>query len=341
MTKFWRCCRDLTGAACALACLAFLLASPHTAHAQAAEGPYPNKPIRLIVPFAAGSSTDIAARRLQVHMGKTLGQQLVIENRPGALGVIGGEVLKRSAPDGYTLMLTAVPTFQSALRPKTLPYDVVKDFTPIGRAFTTTNFIVTHPSVPANSLKELVAYSKTLPAGLSFASGGTGSTGHIVGEVLKLSGVNLVHVPYNVVSQGINDVLAGHIPVMIYTVAMLPHVKGGKLKGLAAASAKRHFQAQDIPTVAEQGFPEAVIQGWTGLYGPAGLPAAIRDKVFGAMRDALEDAEIKKGYQLAGLEEGLLNPEEFRVFIDSDLKMWRDIVARAKLPTDVDAAPAR
>ena len=307
------------------------------AHAQgAAEAAYPSKPIRLIVPFATGSSTDIAARRLEHHMSRTLGQQIIIDNRAGALGVIGGELLKRSAPDGYTLMLTAVPTFQSALRPKTMPYDVIKDFTPIGRAFTTTNFIVVHPNVPAHSLRELVAYSKTLPNGLSFASGGTGSTGHIVGEMLRLSGAKMVHVPYTAVSQGITDVLGGHLPVMIYTVALLPHVKSGRLKALAAASEKRHFLATDIPTVVEEGFPDAVIQGWTGLYGPAGLPNAIRDRVYAALRGALEDPEVKKAYQEAGLEEGLMKPDEFRAFIDKDLAMWKDIVFRVKLPTDAD-----
>ncbi len=305
------------------------------AHAQsAADSNYPNRPIRLIVPFAPGSSSDIAARRLDPYMGKVLGQPFIIENRAGALGVIGAELLKRSAPDGYTLMMTAGFTFQAALRPKTIPYDVIKDFTPVGRAFITTNFVVAHPSVTANNIQELVALSHTLPSGISFATGGTGSTGHMVGELLRLNGAKFVHVPYTAAGQGINDVLGGNVPVMIYTAGLLPHIRSGRLKALGAASVKRHFQAPDIPSFGDQGFTDAVIQGWNGFYGPAGLPTSIRDRVFAALRGALTDPEVRKSYVAAGLEEGMLNPEEFRAFIVKDLAMLRDLVIRAKLPMD-------
>ena len=318
----------------ALACLGIAAVAAMPARAQ--EEGFPTRPIRLIVPFAAGSSTDISARRLEPHMSRTLGQKLVIENRAGAVGVIGADVVKRAAPDGYTIMLTAVSSHSiaAALRPKTLPYDAIRDFTPIGRAFTTTNIVVVHPGVPVKNIAELMAYSKTIPAGLSFGSGGNGSSNHLAGEALRLAGANIVHVPYSNVSQALTDVIAGHTPMMIYTVALMQHINAGKLRALAVTSEKRLPQAPDIPSIAEQGFPQLVAQGWSALFGPAGLPAAIRDKLYGAMRDALEDSAIKQAYIASGQEEGLLGPDEFRAFLEQDVRRWRDVVSRAGLATE-------
>lgn len=301
-----------------------------------AQGNWPARPIRLVVPFAPGSSTDITVRRLEPHMSKTLGQALVVDNRAGAVGVTGSEAVKRAAPDGYTVMMTAVSSHSlaAALRPKTLPYDVIRDFTPIARAFTTTNFVTVNPAVPANNLQELIAYSKTVPAGLSFGSGGQGSSNHLAGEALKVNGANIVHVPYNNVAQAITDVLANHIPMLIYTVALVPHVKSGKLRALAVTSEKRHPQAPDIPTVVEQGVPGGVAQGWSGMFGPAGLAVPVRDRFHGALKEAMADPEIIKSYVAAGQEEGLMGPEEFRAFLEKDVKMWKDVVTRAKVPTE-------
>jgi tripartite-type tricarboxylate transporter receptor subunit TctC len=299
-------------------------------------GNYPVRPIRLVVPFAAGSSTDITARRLDHHMSKTLGQQLVVDNRAGAVGVIGADLVRRSTPDGYTLLMTAVSSqsIAAALRPKTLPYDVIKDFTPIARIFTTTNFVVANPGVPANNLQELIAYSKKVSGGLSYGTAGNGSSNHLAGEALRLTGANIVHVPYNNVSQAITSVLAGEIPLLIYTVSVVPYIKSGKLKALAVTSEKRHPQAPDIPTVVEQGIPGAVAQGWSGLFGPAGLPVAIRDRLYVAVRDALADPDVIKGYIAAGQEEGLMAPVEFRTFLEKDVRRWKDVVARAQIPTE-------
>ncbi len=307
------------------------------AQAQAQQGgAYPTRPIRMIVPFAAGSSTDITVRRLEPHMSKTLGQTLLVDNRPGAVGVTGSEMVRRATPDGYTIMMTAVSSHSlaAALRPKTLPYDAVKDFTPIGRAFTTTNFITVNAGLPVNSLQELIAYSKTQPKGVSYGTGGTGSSNHMAGEALRVNGANIVHVPYNNVAQAITDVLAGHIPMLIYTVAVVPHVRSGKLKALAVTSEKRHAQAPDVPTVVEQGVPGGVAQGWSGLFGPAGLPVPMRDKLFVALKEAMADPDIIKAYVAGGQEEGLMGPEEFRAFLEKDVAKWKDVVTRAKLPTE-------
>ncbi|GAA4326631.1 tripartite tricarboxylate transporter substrate binding protein [Pigmentiphaga soli] len=330
LTRAW------TGARIAAALAAALLPHAGAGAAQPAAAGYPERPIRVIVPFAAGSSTDITARRLTARMAATLGQSLVVENRPGAVGQIGAAMTAQAAPDGYTVMLTAVSSqsLAAALKPKSLPYDPIKDFTPIGRIFTTTNFVVVNPKVPANSLRELMAYSKTVPGGLSFGSGGQGSSNHLAGEALKLAGANVVHVPYNNVTQAITDLLAGQIPMMIYTAALVPYIKDGRIKALAVTSPKRHPLAPEVPTVVEQGVPSAVVQGWSGLLGPAGLPAAIRDRLFGALREAMADPGIVKSYTADGQENGLMDPAEFQAFLQRDLKMWKDIVARSDIPTD-------
>jgi tripartite-type tricarboxylate transporter receptor subunit TctC len=308
-----------------------------TALAQNAPGnaAYPARPIRVIVPFAAGSSTDITMRRLEPHMTRALGQQLVIDNRPGAVGVLGSEQVKRAAPDGYTLLMTAVSSHSiaAALRPNSLPYDVIRDFTPIGRLLTTTNFIAVHPSVPARNLQELIAHSKTISGGLSFASGGTGSSNHLAGEALRLAGANIVHVPYNSAAQAVNEVIGGHIPVLIYTAAVVPHMRSGRLRVLAVTSERRHKHAPDVPTVVEQGMASVVSQGWTGLFGPAGLPAAIRNRLWAVLKDAMTDPDTRQKFADAGLEEALSPPDEFRAFLERDVVKWRDIVRRAGLST--------
>ena len=188
--------------------------------------------------------------------------------------------------------------------------------------------------LPVNSLQELIAYSKTQPKGVSFGTGGTGSSNHMAGEALRVNGANIVHVPYNNVAQAITDVLAGHIPMLIYTVAVVPHVRSGKLKALAVTSEKRHAQAPDVPTVVEQGVPGGVAQGWSGLFGPAGLPVPMRDKLFVALKEAMADPDIIKAYVAGGQEEGLMGPEEFRAFLEKDVAKWKDVVTRAKLPTE-------
>lgn len=298
-------------------------------------GGYPTRPIRIVVPFAPGSSTDITMRRLEPQMTRSLGQQLVVDNRPGAVGVLGSEQVKRAAPDGYTLLMTGVSSHSiaAALRPKSLPYDAVRDFTPIGRLFMTTNFIAVHPSVPARNLQELVAYSKTVQGGVSFGSGGTGGSNHLAGEALRLAGANIVHVPYNSAAQAVNDTIGGQIPMLIYTAAVIPHVRSGRLRALAVTSERRHPHAPEVATVVEQGMPGVVAQGWTGFFGPAGLSDAIRSRLWTAVRDALTDTDTRQKFADAGLEEAMLPPDEFRAFIERDVVKWRDIVRRSGLPT--------
>ena len=316
-----------------LAVAATLACGVQNAGAQSA---YPNQPIRVIVAFGAGSATDITFRRLEPLMSRSLGQQLVIENRPGAVGMIGAEAVKRARPDGYTVLFTAAShSIQAAMRPKSLPFDAVRDFTPIGRAFTTSGLVAMNPSVPVHNIKELIEYSKGQPKGLSFAAGGFGSSHHLQGEALKARGANLVLVPYVKIAQGISDVIGGHVPMMIYaTDALTPHVKAGRLRAIAVNSEKRQKELPDVPTILDQGYKGTGSGSWSGLLGPAGLALPVRNRLYSALESAVTDPQTQKTSTASGLEAGLLPPDEFRAFMENDITMWAEVVRQAKLPLD-------
>lgn len=311
-------------------------AAPALKPVLAADAPYPTKPIRVIVPFAAGSATDIMMRQLGPRMTEALGQQLVVDNRPGAVGVIGSEAVMRAPPDGYTLAMTAVSAMSIAPAVRSnMPYEVLRDFTPIGRACTSTNFVVVHPSVPARSLKDLIAFSNKVPGGVSFSSGGTGGSNHLAGEMLRIrTGANLVHVAYSSASQALIDTVGGQVPMMIYTVAVLPYVRQGRLRALAVTSEQRSKQAPEVPTVIEQGVPGLVANSWFGLFGPARLPDAIRDRLNAVLRDALLAADVSSKLIEAGLEPAPLSPAEFRAFIERDTAMWKDVVKKSGIKVE-------
>jgi tripartite-type tricarboxylate transporter receptor subunit TctC len=298
------------------------------AAAGSGEAPFPIRPVRVLVAFVAGSATDTMTRLLEPRLARGLGQPVVVENRGGAGGVLGSEAVLRAQPDGHALLMAAVSSHRIA--PSMMPnlsYDPVRDFTPIGRACTSTNFILVHPSVPASTLPELVEHSKRVPGGLSFAAGSRGSSNGLAGELLKLrTGANLTHIPYSNISQGVTDVIAGHIPVLIYTVAVLPHAKAGRLRALAVTSERRQPQAPEVPTAVEQGAADVVADSWFGLFGPAGLPDPIRDRLFATMRDALLDPEIHPRLVATGLEPAPLPPEEFRAFIGREIAKWAEVV---------------
>lgn len=309
---------------------------PAAAQARGGDTSYPTRPIRVVVPFAAGSATDVMMRLLGSRMQQTLGQPIVVDNRAGAAGVIGSELVARATPDGHTLLMAAVSSHSiaEAIRPK-LPYKVLRDFTPIGRACTSTNFVVVHPSVPAKNLKELVAYSKTLSKPLGFGSGGVGSSNHLAGEMLRLrTGANIVHVPYSNVAQALSDTVAGHVPMFIYTVALLPYLRDGRLRALAVTSESRQKQAPDVATAVEQGVQGMVANSWFGMFGPAGLPVPVRDRVFAALRDALLAPDIAPKLIDTGLEPSPLPPAEFAAFIKRDIAMWTEVVKAAGITVE-------
>lgn len=301
-----------------------------------AQSDYPNRSIRMIVPFAPGSATDILTRHLEQSMSATLGQKLVVENRPGANGVLGAQAVKSAAPDGYTFCMgsTSSHSIVAAIRPNTMPYDIDKDFTPIGLAAMSANIIATHPSVPVKNLQELIAYSNTLPAGLSYASSPAGSSNSLAGDMLRTKGAKLVNIPYNNISQGLTDVLAGHVPVLIYTVALLPYIRDGRLRGIATLSEKRLSQAPDLPTAIEQGVPGMLASAWFGMFGPARLPAGITQKVSAALGQALANKTIHNKLIDAGLEPQYLSPKDMSVFVAQDIARWKEVVVKAGVKTE-------
>ncbi|MGB3067254.1 MAG: tripartite tricarboxylate transporter substrate binding protein [Ottowia sp.] len=322
--------RTVAGAAGALIAAAY---APRAAAQSSTPQPhFPSKPIRIIIPYGAGSSTDIAMRLIAPRMAEKLGQPIVIENRAGGTGIIGSEFVAKSPPDGYTLVAGTVAS-HAALVPLMpgMPYNVRTDFTPIGLAVVPPAIVAIHPAVPAKNISEFVAWSKQQPAGVSYASSGSGGSGHLATELLKLkTGAHLVHVPYKDASRAVTDLMAGHVQLMVYYATLLPHIRAGKLRALAVLSDKRVAFAPDIPTAAEQGLPISV-SGWIGLFGPAGLPAPVRDAIYAVMREALLDPAIQPQMLSSGQEPQPLPPLEFGKFVDAEIARWTEVVRAANI----------
>ena len=301
-----------------------------------AQSNYPNRAIRMVVPFAPGSATDILTRHLEQSMAAALGQKIVVENRAGANGVLGAQVVKAAAPDGYTFCMgsTSSHSIVAAMRPNSMPYDIEKDFSAIGLAALSANIIAIHPSVPVKNIQELIAYSNTLPSGLSYASSPAGSSNSLAGDMLRTKGAKLINIPYNNISQGITDVMAGHVPVLIYTVALLPYIRDGRLRGIATLSEKRLSQAPDLPTAIEQGVPGMLASAWFGLFGPAQLPEPIVQKVSAALGQAIADPTIYAKLVDAGLEPQYLASAAMSAFVAQDIARWKEVVVKAGVKTE-------
>lgn len=302
-----------------------------------AQGNWPDRPIRLIVPYGAGTSTDIMTRLVTQHMAETLGQPIVIENRVGASGAVGSEVVAKSAPDGNTLLMGAVASHSVivSLMPR-LPYDPLRDFTHISLVTNAPNLLVVNPQVPARSLSEFIAWTKAQPGGVNYASAGNGTSSHLAGELLKMrSGAKLEHVPYRSGAQAVTDVVSGQVPMLVYQVtAVLPFVRDGKLRALATTSNRRLEWTPDVPTVEEQGVPDFDVAAWHGLFGPAGLPPRMVDTIYAALRRALTDPELRPRLLDQGLVPVGMPPAEFRTFLEADIAKWREVVRVANIRVD-------
>jgi tripartite-type tricarboxylate transporter receptor subunit TctC len=305
-----------------------LLFSVSTAVAQDA---YPTKPVRIIVAYPAGGANDIVARAIGQELSQDLGQPVVVENRSGAAGTVGADAAAKSAPDGYTLFMAAgAHTLAPSLHVK-LPYDIVQDFQPISLAALGTYLLVVHPSVPANSVKELIELAKAKPGALNFASSGAGAPPHLAGVMFqKLAGVTLNHVPYRGDTPAITDLIGGQVQLaFLYIQPLIPQVKAGKLRALAITSGRRSAAVPDLPTVAESGLPGYDIGTWWGLLAPAKTPRPIVDRLAGAMRKATAAPSVKERFAAGGNVAQSNTPEEFAAMIKSEVSRYRELAASA------------
>jgi tripartite-type tricarboxylate transporter receptor subunit TctC len=314
-----------------------LLRQNRPASAQGLESGYPSRAIRMVVPYGAGTSTDTMTRLVVPHMSRSLGQPIVVENRPGASGAVGSEAVARSAPDGYTLLMGAVASHSvlPSLMPR-LPYDPLRDFTHISLVTNAPNLLVVNPQVPAHSLREFLEWASRQPDKVSYASAGNGTSSHLAGELLRLrTGAPLEHVPYRSGAQAVTDVIAGQVPMLVYQVtAVLPFVREGSLRALATTSNRRLEWTPDVPTVEEAGIAEFDVAAWHGLFGPAGLPPRIVEAVYGALRVALTDDALRPRLQELGLVPVGMPPDEFRAFLATDIVKWREVIQAAQIRMD-------
>jgi tripartite-type tricarboxylate transporter receptor subunit TctC len=290
---------------------------------------WPNKPIKYIVPFAAGGTTDILGRMIGAKLAEALGQPVVVENRPGAAGALGVELLAKSPPDGYTFGGGTISShaINVSLYSK-LPYDPIKDFTPITMLATLPNMLVVHPSLNVNSVTELITLLKANPNKYSFGSAGNGTSQHMSGELFKaMTGVQMQHIPYKGSGPMIPDLLAGTISMSFENLTTAyPPTKTGKLKALAVTTLKRSFIAPEVPTLAESGLPGYDISSWQAMFAPAGLPKDIQTRVYTEVVKALKSPDVAKRLQELGLDAGGMPPEELSALIRADIPKLGKIV---------------
>jgi tripartite-type tricarboxylate transporter receptor subunit TctC len=293
---------------------------------------YPTSPIRMVVTFAAGGSSDVLARAVAKAMSDGLGQPIVIENRPGAGGSIGTEAVARAAPDGYTLLFGTIGThgIGPALY-KNLRYDPVKDLAPVGLLHKLPNVLIVHPSIPAKSLRELIDYARSKPGRLTFASAGNGSVSHLAGELLKsAANIDIVHVPYRGGGAAMPDLLSGQVSMMLETIPnALPQAQSGMLRALAVTTPKRSAAAPDLPTFAEQGLTGFDVSSWTGLFVPAGTPPAIIARLNAETVRITRDQAYVEQINKMGTDVENSTAEEFGVFVRAEIAKWTETVQRS------------
>jgi len=307
--------------------VALLLIASLAAGASPAQD-YPSRPVRIVVPFSPGGSTDTLARIVGQKLTERSGQPVIIENRAGAGGHIGAEQVAKSAPDGYTLLLGGVPHAISASLYSKLPYDLARDLTAIAEVASFPSAIVLHPSLPANSVKELIALARARPGQLSFGSAGIGSPNHLSLELLQaMARVSMVHVPYKGSGQLVGDLLAGQVQLASMGLPVaVPHVQSGKLKAIAVTGAARSPLLPDVPTVSEAGLPGFEVTSWYGVFGPAGLPADIVAKLNSEIGSAVTAAEVKERLAALGAEPSVKSPDQFGRYVRQEITKWAKVV---------------
>ena len=311
--------------------LAVALAAPAWAQS------FPSRPVRFVVPFAPGGSTDTLARTMSVKLADALGQQVVVDNRPGGNGDIGMMIVARAPADGHNIVLGYIANLAIApsLQEK-MPYDPVKDFAPITQPASSPNVLTAHPSVPAKSLKELIALAKANPSKYSFASTGVASVGHLTGELINnLAGIKITHVPYKGSGQAVTDILGGHVHIMYSGFSStLAHIKSGKLRALAVTGPKRSAALADVPTIAEQGFPGVEATAWYGVLAPAGTPRPVVSRLHDELVKILKQPDVVQRLDGLGFEIVASTPDQFGAYIRSEIKKWAKVVKASGAKTD-------
>lgn len=295
---------------------------------------YPAKPVKIIVPLAAGGTGDTLARLLAEELAKTLGGVVIVENRPGSGGIIGSEAVAKSPPDGYTLLHNSSShVANAALRPK-LAYDPIRDFTVLARTADTHQVLVAHPSFPPNTVQELIQFAKKNQ--IFYGSSGNGSSTHLNMELLKaLAGIDLVHVPYKGSTQSRTDLISGQIQISVDgLVPTLPHIRAGKLKALALCSGRRSAVTPGIPTMAEAGVAGYQSDTWYALFGPVGMPAALTERLRGATAAALQSPALREKFSQQGAEPTDPSPAQLEELMRADLARWSKLVKEAQLKVD-------
>jgi tripartite-type tricarboxylate transporter receptor subunit TctC len=301
---------------------------PSTAAAQA----YPQQAIKFISPWPAGGSNDTFSRLIATQLAKSMGQPVLVENRPGATGTLGVSQVARAPADGHTIVMGSSPTHATAasIYP-TLSYDPVRDFTPVTLVGQVSNVLVVHPSVPAKTVQELIALARREPGQLSFASTGNGSSQHLSGEMFKvMTGTDMLHVPYKGAAPAIADILAGHVKVGFHNMPdVLPHVKSGGLRAIAVTAPRRAAAMPDVPTMIEAGVPGYEAQVWFGVFAPAGTPRPVVDRLHAEISKALADPEIRGKLEALGNEVSGIGPDAFAAYVRTEVGRWAAIVTKA------------
>lgn len=315
-------------------CLTALAALLLGAATQAAE--FPSRPVRIVIPSTPGGALDVLARILSPKLTVKWGQQMVIDNRPGAAGIVGSEIAANASPDGHTLLLVATGYTANPFMYQKLPYETPKDFAPVTVIGWAPNVLVVHPQLPVRNVKELIALAKEKPGQLNYASSGVGTGGHLsMALFTRLAGIDVVHVPYKGAGAATAAVVGGQSQLLFTaTGAALPQVKSGRLKALAVTSAKRVPSFPDVPTVAEAALPGYEVDGWYAMLAPGKTPKPVIDRIYRDVVDVMKMPDVSAQIQAAGFDVGGLPPAELARYIDSELKKWGTVIKEAGIRAD-------